>query len=174
MDDIEREKYFFLFLLNNTNVKQNNVLLRNITHSQYSLLQTFANDILDESLPLNSQQFKKLVQYKDFIRKLSRTKVSSAVLIRNIQAINSIADIVFNENEVRNKNGTHTHRGLGKSKETFTNQKHLKYCGSGSDDSSETGTTDDEFWGKTGGHEEEEEGIFESDGEEEEECNFNN
>ena len=67
MDDIEREKYFFLFLLNNTNVKQNNVLLRNITHSQYSLLQTFANDILDESLPLNSQQFKKLVQYKDFI-----------------------------------------------------------------------------------------------------------
>ena len=33
---------------------------------------------------------------------------------------------------------------------------------------------DDEFWGKTGGHEEEEEGIFESDGEEEEECNFNN
>ena len=54
MDDIEREKYFFLFLLNNTNVKQNNVLLRNITHSQYSLLQTFANDILDESLPLNS------------------------------------------------------------------------------------------------------------------------
>ena len=96
------------------------------------------------------------------------------VLIRNIQAINSIADIVFNENEVRYKNGTHTHRGLGKNKETFTNQKHLKYCGSGSDDSSETGTTDDEFWGKTGGHEEEEEGIFESDGEEEEECNFNN
>ena len=67
MDDIEREKYFFLFLLNNTNVKQNNVLLRNITHSQYSLLQTFSNDILDESLPLNSRQFKKLVQYKDFI-----------------------------------------------------------------------------------------------------------
>ena len=60
MDDIEREKYFFLFLLNNTNVKQNNALLRNITQSQYSLLQTFANDILDESLPLNSQQFKKL------------------------------------------------------------------------------------------------------------------
>ena len=54
MDDIEREKYFFLILLNRTNVKQNNVLLRNITHSQYSLLQTFANDILDESLPLNS------------------------------------------------------------------------------------------------------------------------
>ena len=100
--------------------------------------------------------------------------MSSVVLIRNIQAINSIADIVFNENEVHNKTGTHTHRGLGKSKETFTNQKYLKYCGSGSVASSETGTTDDKFWGKTGGHEEKEEGIFESDGEEEEECNFNN
>ena len=173
MGDIEREKHFFSFLLNSTNVKQNNALLKNITHSQYSLLQTFANDILEESLPLNSQQFKKLAQYKDFIRKLGRTKVSSTVLIKNIEAINSIAKIVFDEHEVRNKTGTYTHRGVGKSKEAFTNEKYLKYCGSGSDDSHETGSTDEEFWGKTGGREEEE-GIFESDGEEEEECNFNN
>ena len=61
-----------------------------------------------------------------------------------------------------------------KVKKHLPTKKHLKYCGSGSDDSSETGTTDDEFWGKTGGHEEEEEGIFKSDGEEEEGCNFNN
>ena len=109
MADIESEKHFFLFLLNNSNVKQNNALLRNITHLQYSLLQTFANDILDECLPLNSRQFKKLVQYKDFIRKLGRSKVSSTVLIKNIQAITSIINIVFNENEVCNKTSTYTH-----------------------------------------------------------------
>lgn len=173
MGDIEKEKHFFLFLLNNANVKQNNALLRNITHSQYSLLQTFANDILEESLPLNSQQFKKLVQYKDFIRKLGRTKVSSTVLIRNIEAIKSITKIVYYENEVCNKTSTYTHRGVGKSKETFTSEKYLKYCGSGSDDSNETGSSDKEFWGKTD-RREEEEGIFESDGEEEEERNFDN
>ena len=160
MGDIEREKHFFLFLLNNANVKQNNALLRNITHSQYSLLQTFANDILEESLPLNSQQFKKLVQYKDFIRKLGRTKVSSTVLIRNIEAIKSIAKIVFYENEVCNKTSTYTHRGVGKSKETFTSEKYLKYCRSGSDESNETGSSDKEFWGETARREEKKKRAF--------------
>ena len=172
MGDIQSEQHFFSFLLNNSDEKQNRAILRNITHPQYLLLQSFANDILDEVLPLNSQQFKKLVQYKDFIRKLGRTKVSCTVLIRNIEAIRSIADIVFNENEICNETSTYTHSRMGKSKETFTSKKYLKYCGSGSDDSSETASTNDEFWDKTD-KTEEEEGFFETDGEEEEECNFN-
>ena len=32
-----------------------------MTSSQYSVLQTLANDILEEDLPLNTRQFKKLV-----------------------------------------------------------------------------------------------------------------
>ena len=70
MCEIEHEKYYFLFLLENSNIKQNNVLIRSMTSSQYSVLQTLANDILEEDLPLNTRQSKKLVQYKDFIRKL--------------------------------------------------------------------------------------------------------
>ena len=70
MCEIEREKYYFLFLLENSNIKQNNDLIRSMTSSQYSVLQTLANDILEEDLPLNTRQFKKLVQYKDFICKL--------------------------------------------------------------------------------------------------------
>ena len=87
MCEIEREKYYFLFLLENSNIKQNNVLIRSMTSSQYSVLQTLANDILEEDLPLNTRQFKKLVQYKDFILKLEQSRVSSAVLIKNIEAI---------------------------------------------------------------------------------------
>ena len=59
MGDIQSEEHFFTFVLNNSDVKQNCAVLRNITYSQYSLLQNFANDILDEVLPLNSRQFKK-------------------------------------------------------------------------------------------------------------------
>ena len=54
--------------------RQSTSILKTITNSQYSLLKSFANDILDEMIPSNSMQFKKLVQYKDFIRKLSGRK----------------------------------------------------------------------------------------------------
>lgn len=173
MGDIENEKHFFLFLLNNSNIKQNRMLLRNITNGQFLLLQSFANDILEERLPLNSEQFKKLVQYKNFIRKLGRLRVSNTNLVQNIEAVTSILNIVFNENEICNKTSTYTHSRMGKSKETFTSQEYLEYCGSGSDDSSETRSSDDEFWGQAD-EPEEEEGFFQSDGEKEEECNFNN
>ena len=70
MSGIQNEKYFLLFLLHNTNRKQTFSILKTITNSQYLLLQSFANDILDEIIPLNAMQYRKLVQYKDFIRKL--------------------------------------------------------------------------------------------------------
>ena len=50
MGDIQSEQHFFSFLLNNSDEKQNHAILRNITHPQYLLLQSFANDILDEVL----------------------------------------------------------------------------------------------------------------------------
>ena len=174
MGDIQREKYFFLFLLNNSNLRQNIALLRYVTTSQYSILQGFANDILEERLPLNRRQFQELVQYKNFIRKLGSCRVTSTTLIRNINAIKSIVDIVFNENEVCNKTSANTHSRMGESEETFTSKKYPEYSGSGSDSSYETGGSDEEFWGKTGGSEKEEAGLFESDGEEEEKCHSHN
>ena len=103
MSGIENEKYFLLFLLHNSNKRQSTSILKTITNSQYSLLKSFANDILDEMIPLNSMQFKKLVQYKDFIRKLSGRKVSPATLSRNIECIKAIISVVLNEYEVCNK-----------------------------------------------------------------------
>ena len=73
MSGIENEKYFLLFLLHNSNKRQITSILKT-TNSQYSLLKSFANDILDEMIPLNSMQFKKLVQYKDFIRKWKKSE----------------------------------------------------------------------------------------------------
>ena len=169
MCEIEREKCYFLFLLENSNIKQNNVLIRSMTSSQYSVLQTLANDILEEDLPLNIRQFKKLVQYKDFICKLGRTKVSSAVLIKNIEAIKSIADIAFNENEVCNKARTSSHNRMGESETTFTTEKYIEHSGSGSDAYSETENSGEEFWEQNGKGEAEEDSLFESDGKEEEE-----
>ena len=175
MSGIENEKYFLLFLLHNSNKRQSTSILKTITNSQYSLLKSFANDILDEMIPLNAMQFKKLVQYKDFIRKLSGTKVSPATLSRNIECIKAIISVVLNEHEVRNKTSTYTHRRVGKSKKAFTNKEYFKYCGSQSSSSDEEGGNSSRQWDQTNGSEkEEEETLFESYGSEEEECNFNN
>ena len=169
MSGIENEKYFLLFLLHNSNKRQSTSILKTITYSQYSLLKSFANDILDEMIPLNSMQFKKLVQYKDFIRKLSGRKVSPATLSRNIECIKAIISVVLNEYEVCNKTSTYTHRRMGKS-----SKEYFKYCGSGSSSSDEEGGNSSRQWDQTNGSEKEEETLFESYGSEEEECNFKN
>ena len=175
MSGIENEKYFLLFLLHNSNKRQSTSILKTITNSQYSLLKSFANDILDEMIPLNSMQFKKLVQYKDFIHKLSGRKVSPATLSRNIECIKAIISVVLNEYEVCNKTSTYTHRRMGKSKKAFTSKEYFKYCGSGSSSSDEEeGENSSRQWDQTNGSEKEEETLFESYGSEEEECNFNN
>ena len=123
MSGIENEKYFLLFLLHNSNKRQSTLILKTISNSQYSLLKSFANDILDEMIPLNAMQFKKLVQYKDFIQKLSGTKVNPATLSRNIECIKAIISVVLNEHEVHNKTNTYTHRRVGKSKKSIYQQR---------------------------------------------------
>ena len=175
MSGIENEKYFLLFLLHNSNKRQSTSILKTITNSQYSLLRSFANDILDEMIPLNSMQFKKLVQYKGFIRRLSGRKVSPATLSRNIECIKAIISVVLNEYEVCNKTSAYTHRRMGKSKKAFISKEYFKYCGSGSSSSDEEeGGNSSRQWDQTNGSEKEEETLFESYGSEEEECNFNN
>ena len=68
-------------------------------------------------------QFKKLVQYKDFIRKLSGRKVSPATLSRNIEFIKAIISVILNEYEVCNKTSTYTHRRMEKSKKSIYQQR---------------------------------------------------
>ena len=139
MSGIQNEKYFLLFLLHNTNRKQTFSILKTITNSQYLLLQSFANDILDEIIPLNAMQYRKLVQYKDFIRKLGGSKVSPAILSKNIECIKVLISIALNEYEICNKTSTYTSRRMGKSKKAFTSKEYVKYCGSGTSSSDEEG-----------------------------------
>ena len=174
MSGIENEKYFLLFLLHNSNRKQTFSILKTITNSQYSLLQSFANDILDEIIVLNDAEFRKLVHYKDFIRELGGSKVSPAKLSKNIACIKILINIVLNQHEICNKTSTHTNRRMGKSKKTFTSKEYFKYCGSGSGSSDEGGTESEHWNFESGGEQEEEENTFQNDGSEEEECNFNN
>ena len=67
-------------------------------------------------IPLNAMQFKKLLQYKYFILKLSGSKVSPTTLSRNIECIKAIISIVLNEYEVCNKTSTYTQRRMEKIK----------------------------------------------------------
>ena len=103
MSGIENEKYFLLFLLHNSNRRQTVSILKTITNSQYSLLKSFANDILDEIIVLNDMQFRKLVEYKDFIRELGGSKVSPAKLSKNIECIKALISIELNQHEICKK-----------------------------------------------------------------------
>ena len=143
MADIENQKYFLQLLVYNNNKKQNLAILKEIDNNQYTILKDIANDVLDEIIPLNSQQYKILVQYKTFIRKLGREKVSKSLLTKNLQAIKELAKLIINGNETCEKTNASSCRRMGKNKKaTFTNKSSIK-CGSG------TITTDeesDEIW----------------------------
>ena len=88
MADIENQKYFLQLLVYNNNKKTKSSYFKRkliiINIHQYT---DIANDVLDEIIPLNSQQYKILVQYKTFIRKLGREKVSKSLLTNNLQVI---------------------------------------------------------------------------------------
>ena len=75
---------FLQLLAYGNNYKQNVVVLKEINQNHYKLLKNIANDVLQEIIPLNSQQFKTLLQYKNFIRKLGRERVSKTILIKNL------------------------------------------------------------------------------------------
>ena len=61
MANVENHKYFLQLLVYSSNQKQNLALLKQIDNNQYKILKNIANDVLDEIIPLNSQQYKILV-----------------------------------------------------------------------------------------------------------------
>ena len=123
MGDLHREQYYFQLLIHGDNIKQKTSVLKLITDPQYKLLQLIVNDILDEIIPLNKKQFEILVQYKDFIRKLSCKKLSKTQLIIHIEAIIAILKVVYAENEVGKQTCASTSRRLGESKEISAKKK---------------------------------------------------
>ena len=116
MANVENHKYFLQLLVYSSNQKQNLALLKQIDNNQYKILKNIANDVLDKIIPLNSQQYKILVQYKNFIRKLGREKVSKTLLIKNLQAIKELAKLVINGNETCEKTNVSSSRRMGKNK----------------------------------------------------------
>ena len=95
MASINENKYFLQLLAYDTNYKQNVIALKEINEDQCKLLKNIANDVLEEYIHLNSQQFKTLLQYKNFIRKLGREKVIKVVLSKNLPAIIELAKLVL-------------------------------------------------------------------------------
>ena len=64
------DKYFFLLLVNSTNKNQKIAVLKSINSSQFKILKDITWKILNEIIPVNNRQLKKLSQHKAFIRKL--------------------------------------------------------------------------------------------------------
>ena len=169
MYDLQTERYYFELLIHGNNVKQKSAVLKAITEQQYRLLKCIANDILDEIIPLNKKQFEILVQYKEFIRKLSSKKISKPQLVVNIEAIIEILKVVYTENEMGKQTCTSTNRGMGKSKEISSKEKSIKYHRRRTSTSSEPEfsdveheTDDEEFWNEQI-TEEQDEGLTESE-----------
>ena len=108
-------------------------------------MKNIANDVLDEIIPLNSQQYKILVQYKNFIRKLGREKVSKTLLSKNLQAIKELAKLVINGNETCEKTNVSFSRRMGKNKKTASPNNSSIKCRSGAITSDEEYESD-EIW----------------------------
>ena len=145
MANVENHKYFLQLLVYSSNQKQNLALLKQIDNNQYKILKNIANDVLDEIIPLNSQQYKILVQYKNFIRKLGREKVSKTLLSKNLQAIKELAKLVINGNETCEKTNVSSSRRMGKNKKIASPNNSSIECRSGAITSDEEYESD-EIW----------------------------
>ena len=123
------DKYFFLLLVNSTNKNQKIAILKTINSSQYKILKDITFKILNEIIPINKTQLKKLSKHKNFIRKLgSNKKVSGQILGKNYSIVIEIIRIGLEYNEVSSKVCTSSKRRMGKNKFSF---KKSEYRSSG-------------------------------------------
>ena len=139
MANIEDQKYFLQLLVYGNNHKQVSATLKEINDIQYTMLKNIANDVLDDIIPLNSEQYTILVQYKNFIRKLGRQKVSKTVLAKHLHAIKELAKLFINDHEVCKKTNVSSSRRMGKNKKTTTKNNSSSKC------KSRTITSDEEY-----------------------------
>ena len=82
------DRYFFLLLVNSTNKNQKIVLLKSINSTQYKILKDITCKILNEIIPVDNRQLKKLSKHKTFMRKLGSSKIiSGQVLGKNYSIV---------------------------------------------------------------------------------------
>ena len=123
------DKYFFLLLVNSTNKNQKITVLKSINSSQYKILKDITWKILNEIIPVDNRQLKKLCKHKAFIRKLgSSKKISGQVLGKNYFIVIEIIQIGIQHNEISSKVCPSTKRRMGKSKSSFEKSKTIGYC----------------------------------------------
>lgn len=146
MATIESERHYFEFFVKNNNINQKIVVLKSINTKQYTLLREIAKDILNEIIPLNTQQFQKLLQYKDFIRKLGSRKLSVYTLVKNIEGVIELLKIVYHPNEVGKQTSSGTNTRLAKNKKISSKEKYTKCSGSRTITSDEDTNSDEEYW----------------------------
>ena len=123
------DKYFFLLLVNSTNKNQKVAVLKSINSSQYKILKDITWKILNQVIPINNTQLRKLSKYKNFIRKLgSSKKVSAQVLGKNYCIVIEIIRIGIQHNEISSKICVSSKRRMGKTKSSFEKSKTIGYC----------------------------------------------
>lgn len=137
---MENERYYFEFIINSKNLKQKVALLKAINRKQRQLLHNFTRKILDEKIPLTKNQFQKLYQFRDFVRKLGERKVSISQLVKHISIIILILKVVYKKDEMGKQTCVSTNSRLGKDKKISSSEEYPKYCPSRTSSSD-----DDEF-----------------------------
>ena len=85
--------------------------------------------ILNQVIPINNTQLRKLSKHKNFIRKLgSSKKVSGQVLGKNYSIVIEIIRIGIQHNEISSKICVSSKRRMGKTKSSFEKSKTIGYC----------------------------------------------
>lgn len=126
MNNFKKEQYFFYLLTNNTNKKQITSLLKCINNTQYEILKDICCKILDETIPLTTNQFKRLSIYKNFLRRLGNKRVSRSLLTKNYLAVIELSKRVIDHYEIYSKTSTNSSRKMGKYKRQ-TYKRNKKY-----------------------------------------------
>ena len=114
-----KQDYFLHLLAYSNNKKQLLAVLKNLNNDEKVKLSSISSDILQERLPITAYQFKALLPYKVFIRKLSTGRVSVALLCRNLTTISKISEIYLKHNESCKETGASAYRRMGKDKKTI-------------------------------------------------------
>ena len=109
------DQYFLQLLAKGTNRKQNTSILKFIDKQQYNTLKEIACNILNEVIPLNSNQFNSLRRHKTFIRNLGKGKASKTQLVKNYLVVSQIIQIAL-DHELHAKVSSSTPRRVGKGK----------------------------------------------------------
>lgn len=122
------DRYFFLLLVNSTNKNQKITVLKSINSSQYKVLKDITFKILNEIIPIDRLQFRKLSKHKNFIRKLgTNKKISGQLLGKNYSVVIDIIRIGLQHNEIPSEIHISSKRRMGKNKSSCKKSKAIGY-----------------------------------------------